>query len=199
MKARMHLFYETLTVREHLIFQGKLRFGGVVSRQEIVHRVDQIMREFGVEFDGWGARVRGISGGERKRLTLAAEVLGDPVIFFVDEPTSGLDSFIVGSVMMQLQRIARQGKTGAANDLRAVLGALCALRSIVLDGERFDGARWTEDTVAYFSSQGHSCPASSNPAEYFMRQLAVSGSDWRAEFLWRLLLHGCQPDDDHGQ
>ncbi|KAE9355035.1 hypothetical protein PR003_g3046 [Phytophthora rubi] len=73
------------------------------------------MREFGLRKVSssliGGVHAHGISGGERKRLSLATDVLGDPSIFFVDEPKSGLDSFMAESVVMQLQRITQLGKT----------------------------------------------------------------------------------------
>jgi ABC-type lipoprotein export system ATPase subunit len=52
----------------------------------------------------------GISGGERKRLSFAAEVLMDPSVLFVDEPTSGLDAFMAESVVRQLQLLAAAGR-----------------------------------------------------------------------------------------
>ncbi|RLN93646.1 hypothetical protein BBJ28_00004196 [Nothophytophthora sp. Chile5] len=175
------LFYETLTVREHLLFQARLRLGGnkaTSSREEIERRVDKAMREFGLvklatSLIG-GVRVRGISGGERKRLSLAAEVLGDPAIFFVDEPTSGLDSFMAETVVTQLQRIARQGKTVLAtihqpsSELFMLFDQLYLLAAgaVVYHGP-------AKEAVAYFSTLGYTCPAFLNPADYFIRQLAV--------------------------
>jgi ABC-type multidrug transport system ATPase subunit len=51
--------------------------------------------------------MRGLSGGERKRLSIAAGILAAPAVLFLDEPTSGLDSFAALSVMGHLQRMAR--------------------------------------------------------------------------------------------
>jgi ABC-type multidrug transport system ATPase subunit len=172
------LFYETLTVREHLVFQGLLRLGGVDSRDEVELRVDKTMREFGLmkvasSLVG-GVRVRGISGGERKRLSLASEVLGDPVIFFVDEPTSGLDSFMAESVVLHLLRLARQGKTVLAtiHQPSSALVARCDRLYLLADGAVvYDGL--ARDAVDYFSSLGYPCPAFMNPVDFFIRQLAV--------------------------
>ena len=52
----------------------------------------------------------GISGGERKRLAFASEVLMDPSVMFADEPTSGLDAFMAESVVRQLQALAEAGR-----------------------------------------------------------------------------------------
>lgn len=54
-----------------------------------------------------GLMLRGLSGGERKRLSIAAGILATPSIIFLDEPTSGLDSFAALSVMGHLKRMAR--------------------------------------------------------------------------------------------
>ena len=50
-----------------------------------------------------------ISGGERKRLAIATEILSDPMIIFADEPTSGLDSFMATTVVNVLDRLAKRG------------------------------------------------------------------------------------------
>jgi ABC-type multidrug transport system ATPase subunit len=53
----------------------------------------------------------GISGGQRKRLAFASEILTNPAILFCDEPTSGLDSFMSVSVVQTLRNLAKQGRT----------------------------------------------------------------------------------------
>ncbi|KAG7388235.1 hypothetical protein PHYPSEUDO_012893 [Phytophthora pseudosyringae] len=107
------LFYETITVQEHLMFQAQLRMGNRVSLRACEKRIDEVMEQLGLvkcrnTLIG-RASLRGISGGERKRLSFATEILTNPSLLFVDEPTSGLDSFMAEIVMKQLQRIARDG------------------------------------------------------------------------------------------
>ena len=58
-----------------------------------------------------GEKLKGISGGEKKRLSFASEFLTNPAILFCDEPTSGLDSFMALSIMELMQNLARTGKT----------------------------------------------------------------------------------------
>ncbi|POM61220.1 ABC transporter-like protein [Phytophthora palmivora] len=90
------LFYQTITVKEHLVFQAKLRMGKTYTEQQYMKRVDEVMEELGLmkcrDTLIGGVSLRGISGGERKRLSFATEILTNPSILFVDEPTDCYDS-----------------------------------------------------------------------------------------------------------
>ena len=55
--------------------------------------------------------IKGISGGERRRLAFACELITNPSLLFCDEPTSGLDSFMAMSIVDCMQKLAQQGKT----------------------------------------------------------------------------------------
>ena len=53
--------------------------------------------------------IRGISGGERKRVCIATELLDDPLLLFCDEPTTGLDSYMAENVIRTLKKMAETG------------------------------------------------------------------------------------------
>ncbi|KAF0685462.1 hypothetical protein As57867_022579, partial [Aphanomyces stellatus] len=113
------VFYATLTVKEHLMFQAELRMGKTFNAVQREARVDYVINELGLtkcrdSQIGGVQDVRGLSGGERKRLSFATEILTNPSLLFVDEPTSGLDSFMAESVILQLQKLAREGRTVVA-------------------------------------------------------------------------------------
>jgi ABC-type multidrug transport system ATPase subunit len=55
--------------------------------------------------------IKGISGGEMRRLAFASEIITDPGILFCDEPTSGLDSFMAVSIVDTMRNLANKGKT----------------------------------------------------------------------------------------
>uniref|UniRef100_M4BS98 ABC transporter domain-containing protein n=1 Tax=Hyaloperonospora arabidopsidis (strain Emoy2) TaxID=559515 RepID=M4BS98_HYAAE len=172
------LFYPTITVKEHLVFQANLRMGKTVSQKRYRQRVDDVMEELGLQkcrdtLIG-GISLRGISGGERKRLSFATEILINPSILFADEPTSGLDSFMAETVTMQLQQIARGGRTVIAtihqpsSEVFALFDRLYLLSegSCVFYGKALD-------SVDYFASLGYACPSLMNPTDYFMKHLVV--------------------------
>lgn len=104
----------TLTVRENLWFAAKLRLGQQASDSEIdeaiAHALDRVGLEGQVRANP-GQWARDLSGGERKRLSVAMELLRRPRLLLLDEPTSGLDPANEANLMEQLRLIARRGTT----------------------------------------------------------------------------------------
>ncbi|PAV58042.1 hypothetical protein WR25_18809 [Diploscapter pachys] len=110
------LFIGSLTVEEHLRFNAVLRMNDRYSDREQKRRVKQVISDLGLKSCAnsiIGTRTRkGISGGERKRLAFASEILTSPPMLLCDEPTSGLDSFLAHQVIQVLKKLAeRKGMT----------------------------------------------------------------------------------------
>ena len=86
-------FFPHMTVRETLNFRVELKLGSLLSRSardELVHDLIAQMRlEKAAETKVGDNKVRGISGGERRRLAIACELISSPSVIFLDEPTSG--------------------------------------------------------------------------------------------------------------
>ena len=79
-----------------------------LSHQQRMDRVEEVMQELGLKkcektMIGIQGRIKGISGGEMKRLAFASEVLTNPPLMFCDEPTSGLDSYMAQNVVEVLK------------------------------------------------------------------------------------------------
>ncbi|CAG7815831.1 unnamed protein product, partial [Allacma fusca] len=109
------LLFPRLTVNEHLNFCASLRLPAETSRRDKRRRVNEVLQELGL----WNVKnhkigspttFKGISGGEKKRLAFASEILSDPNILFCDEPTSGLDSFMAQTVVRIMHKMAARGK-----------------------------------------------------------------------------------------
>ncbi|KAF8638787.1 hypothetical protein AX17_001846 [Amanita inopinata Kibby_2008] len=106
----------TLTVFEALLFASRLRLPESVPDAQKFARAEEIMKKLGIShlrdvrigYSGHigGARARGISGGEMRRVSIGLELIADPDILLLDEPTSGLDSVSASRVANVLYNIA---------------------------------------------------------------------------------------------
>lgn len=107
------LLIEELSVFQNLFYNAKLCFGKM-SDTEITKRVNDILKAIGL-FEAKDLRVgspldKTISGGQRKRLNIALELIREPAVMFVDEPTSGLSSRDSENIMDLLKELALKGK-----------------------------------------------------------------------------------------
>eukprot|EP00466_Bigelowiella_natans_P018974 jgi/Bigna1/90187/estExt_fgenesh1_pg.C_640082 len=109
------VFYSQMTVWETLMFTAELRLPKKMSFEEKKQRAEDVMTKLGLakakDTIVGNRKIRGISGGEKKRLSIACELISNPKIIFADEPTSGLDSFQAESVMESLKRLSQEGHT----------------------------------------------------------------------------------------
>lgn len=105
----------TLTVRETITYSAHLRLPSTMTEEAIRSHVEGTILELGLQdcadtlIGNW--HLRGISGGEKKRLSIALEILTRPRLLFLDEPTSGLDSASAFFVIQTLRNIAGDGRT----------------------------------------------------------------------------------------
>ncbi|THG02455.1 hypothetical protein TEA_022425 [Camellia sinensis var. sinensis] len=109
------LFFSQLTVRETLSLAAELQLQEISSVEERDEYVNKLLFKLGLvscaDSRVGDAKVRGISGGEKKRLSLACELIASPSVIFADEPTTGLDAFQAEKVMETLQQLAQDGHT----------------------------------------------------------------------------------------
>ncbi|KAI8912448.1 hypothetical protein EDD86DRAFT_223811 [Gorgonomyces haynaldii] len=104
----------TMTVREAIAFSAKLRLPDNMTWAQKMERVDQIITKLGldhIKHSRIGDSVtRGISGGEKRRVSIGIELVTNPCVLFLDEPTSGLDSYNATQVMQTLTHLAHKEK-----------------------------------------------------------------------------------------
>lgn len=110
-----------------------------------------------------------MSGGERKRTSIAVELISNPSVIFLDEPTSGLDSFTAYTVINVLKLLSQQGKTvimtihSPSSDIYQMFDRLLLL----MEGkEVFQGG--LKESIHYFRSLNVNIPRHANPADVFM-------------------------------
>ncbi|KAK4036114.1 ATP-binding cassette sub-family G member 2 [Daphnia magna] len=174
------LFIPTLTVKEHLEFQALLRMEKHLNYDERMIRVGEVIHELGLKkcentvIGNPERGIKGISGGERKRLAFASEVLTNPSLMFCDEPTSGLDSYMAQNIVQVLKNIASTGKTVVCTIHQPSSEVFALFDRILLMAEgrtAFLGP--ASDALSFFSSQGLPCPPNYNPADYYIHTLAT--------------------------
>ncbi|MGW0895613.1 FHA domain-containing protein, partial [Streptomyces goshikiensis] len=104
------ILHKELKVSTALKYAAKLRFPGDTAESERAARVDEVLRELKLDIHK-DKKITSLSGGQRKRVSVALELLTKPSLIFLDEPTSGLDPGMDRDVMQLLRGLADDGRT----------------------------------------------------------------------------------------
>ena len=104
------IIHQALKVRSVLRFSARLRLGNRHTTAEIDTRVEQTARRLGLG-ERLGYRVRSLSGGQRKRVSIAVELLATPDLLIFDEPASGLDPATEADLLKILRDLADEQRT----------------------------------------------------------------------------------------
>ncbi|CAL9059597.1 ABC transporter G family member 1-like isoform X4 [Musa acuminata AAA Group] len=167
----------TLTVREAVYYSAQLQLPDSMTRSEKRERAEATMREMGLEdagdtrIGGWA--FKGISGGQKRRVSICIELLTRPQLLYLDEPTSGLDSAASYHVMSRIARLARR-------EIMTVVAAVHQPSCEVFDlfhglcllayGETvFFGPASTANE--FFAVHAFPCPPLTNPSDHYLRTI----------------------------
>ncbi|CAL5430385.1 unnamed protein product [Camellia sinensis] len=120
------VLFPHLTVRETLTYAALLRLPKTLTKQEKEKRAINVIDELGLErcqdTTIGSSFVRGVTGGERKRVCIGNEIIINPSLLFLDEPTSGLDSTTALRIVQILQDIAEEGNDFEIYDSERTVG-----------------------------------------------------------------------------
>ncbi|XP_058762718.1 ABC transporter G family member 22-like isoform X1 [Vicia villosa] len=167
------VLFPHLTVKETLTYAARLRLPKTFTKEQKEKRALDVIYELGLErcqdtMIG-GSFVRGVSGGERKRVCIGNEIIINPSILFLDEPTSGLDSTTALKIVQMLQDIAEAGKTVVTTIHQPSSRLFHKFDKLILLGKGsllyFGKA---SEAMNYFQSIGCSPLISMNPAEFLL-------------------------------
>lgn len=169
----------SLTVRETLYFSAGLRLPSFMSTEEKNRRAEEVLLKMGLKDCAnnlvGNDMIKGISGGEKRRASIAVQVLTDPRVLLLDEPTSGLDAFTASSIMEVLQGLANEGRTliltihQARSDLFKHFGNVLLLSR----GGHPVYAGPGRNMLGYFDRNGYDCPRNTNPADFALDMITI--------------------------
>ncbi|AVZ71497.1 ABC transporter ATP-binding protein [Streptomyces lunaelactis] len=143
------ILHSQLTVRRALGYAAELRFPQDTAKTERQARVAEVVRELGLEQRA-GQPIHSLSGGQRKRVSVALELLTKPSLLFLDEPTSGLDPGMDRSVMHMLRGLADDGRTVIVVTHSVLSLDVCDRLLVLAPGGMIAYYGPPEDALAYF-------------------------------------------------
>ncbi|KAK4778952.1 hypothetical protein SAY86_006480 [Trapa natans] len=180
------VLYPHLTVAETLNFTALLRLPNTFSKEEKRAHAEAVIAQLGLakckDSIIGDSLLRGVSGGERKRVSIGQEMLINPSILFLDEPTSGLDSTTAQRIVSTLWELAKGGRTVAMTIHQPSSRIFYMFHKVLLLSEGSplyfgDGA----SAMDYFSSVGYSPSVAMNPSDFLLDLANGVSEDYSGE------------------
>ncbi|EAR87056.1 ABC transporter family protein (macronuclear) [Tetrahymena thermophila SB210] len=169
------ILLETLTAKECIKFAADFKLEGTEEYKQ--QKVDQMIKLLKLgkcqnSLIG-GQFLKGISGGERKRVNIGCELITEPSVLFLDEPTSGLDSFTAYIVISALRDYAKQYNKTVIMSIHSPSTDIWNLfdNIILLVQGRMIYQGTQTDILPYFKSIGFECPTNMCPGDYLMNYM----------------------------
>ncbi|XP_043601131.1 protein scarlet-like isoform X5 [Bombus pyrosoma] len=170
---QMDLAIESLTILEHMEFMACMKMDRRLRANIRRQRIMVLLGELGLG-KCITTKLSALSGGERKRVTLAVQLLTEPSILFCDEPTTGLDSYGAMTVVKTLRDVAASGRIVICTLHQPASGLLDIFHEVLLLSSgrvAFQGS--STDAMKFFDSLDLRCPPTFNSAEFFVSQLSI--------------------------
>ncbi len=167
------ILHPQLTVRRALSYAARLRFPAEIPRAEREQRIDEVLAELNLTGQA-RQRIASLSGGQRKRTSVALELLTRPSLLFLDEPTSGLDPGLDKSVMRTLRGLADDGRTVVVVTHSVANLDMCDRLLILATGGQLAFYGPPDEALSYFEQ--------ADMAEVFLLLEREPQTDWAERF-----------------
>ncbi|XP_001942858.2 protein scarlet [Acyrthosiphon pisum] len=173
--AQEDISFVQLTVLEQLKLMAKLKMDRTTSDKVIKDRIDYLAAHLGLN-KIINSRLCFLSGGERKKVALAVQLINDPPILFCDEITTGLDSYSAAHIVNTLRRVAHSGKIVICTIHQPASGLFDQFQEVIL---LTNGRLAYQGSVSlvnnFFQKYGYICPATYNKADFIVSVLNSDG------------------------
>lgn len=170
----------TLTPREAISFSSMMRLPASLSSEEKMRRAELLIHELDLSrcADTQCGTVFsvGLSGGEKRRVSIGVELVTNPTLLFLDEPSSGLDSSTALSIGTTLKRMAKQGRTVVCT-IHSPSRSVFALfdRVLLMSKGQIAYLGDSSPMLPHLADYGFHCLAKENPADFCLEVLSGQG------------------------
>ncbi|KAJ4324157.1 hypothetical protein N0V84_003990 [Fusarium piperis] len=177
----------SLTVRETLEFSSRLSSTSSLPKRERLMRIDSLLESFGLVGQAntlIGTPIlKGISGGQKRRVGVASQLITSPKLLFLDEPTSGLDSAASCEVVRYLRAVARRNNLVVVCSIHQPSTSTFNLfdKLLLLSGGKTHYFGPVADVATYYAEVGAALPQYVNPAEHLLELVNIDFAQDREE------------------
>ncbi|EEU43207.1 uncharacterized protein NECHADRAFT_95486 [Fusarium vanettenii 77-13-4] len=177
----------SLTVRETLEFSSRLASTSSLPKRERLMRIDSLLESFGLVGQAntlIGTPIRkGISGGQKRRVGVASQLITSPKLLFLDEPTSGLDSAASCEVVRYLRAVAKRNNLVVVCSIHQPSTSTFNLfdKLLLLSGGKTHYFGPVADVATYYAEAGAALPQYVNPAEHLLELVNIDFAQDREE------------------
>ncbi|KAK9174806.1 hypothetical protein WN944_026810 [Citrus x changshan-huyou] len=138
---------DALAVKEAVYYSAQLQLPDTMPKSDKKERAEVTIREMGLQ-DAMNTRIRRLSGGQKRRVSISIEILTRPKLLFLDEPTSGLDSAASYYVMSRIAKLGQRDGIG-----RTIIASI------------------HQPSSEFFAFNGFPCPTHQNPSDHFLKTI----------------------------